>query len=225
MQPNPSLFYKTFLELDGSNMASILAFDSGSMKALFSDKYSSYFSEQYPVIYRNKILKQSGDRYLFTNSIDVALKNNQVRAVTMILSYIVKYQNNFVSSYLFKKNMPVMIEKGIPVTEILSSKVFNVQFDYDAWPVNHHVDCKVFKAYNGSIFQLRDKYEKIYSEPQFRSIEKVMAESGDVDQFDSTKIKKIKYTINLLLQVGFYISNDNKNCKGCNDKISIMELL
>ena len=30
-QPNPTFFYKTFLELDGANMASILAFDSKSM--------------------------------------------------------------------------------------------------------------------------------------------------------------------------------------------------
>ena len=45
MQPNPSLFFKTFLELDGTNMASILAFDSGSMVTLFSDHNSLYFSE------------------------------------------------------------------------------------------------------------------------------------------------------------------------------------
>lgn len=36
MQPNPSFFYKTFLELDMGNMCSILAFDSGSMLALLN---------------------------------------------------------------------------------------------------------------------------------------------------------------------------------------------
>lgn len=35
-QPNPSFFYKTFLELDGANMTSILAFDSGSMSVLLN---------------------------------------------------------------------------------------------------------------------------------------------------------------------------------------------
>jgi len=36
-QPNPRFFYKSFLELDGANMVSILAFDSGSMEHLLSD--------------------------------------------------------------------------------------------------------------------------------------------------------------------------------------------
>lgn len=30
-QPNPSVFYKSFLELDGTNLTSILSFDSRSM--------------------------------------------------------------------------------------------------------------------------------------------------------------------------------------------------
>lgn len=45
MQPNPTFFYKTFLELDGANMVSILAFDSGSMKQLLGEHNSQYFSE------------------------------------------------------------------------------------------------------------------------------------------------------------------------------------
>lgn len=32
MQPDPRFFYKSFLELDGSNMVSILSFDSNSIK-------------------------------------------------------------------------------------------------------------------------------------------------------------------------------------------------
>lgn len=32
LQPDPSFFYKTFLELDGCNFCSILSFDQGSMK-------------------------------------------------------------------------------------------------------------------------------------------------------------------------------------------------
>ena len=36
-QPNPAFFYKSFLELDGANMVSILAFDSGSMEHLLGD--------------------------------------------------------------------------------------------------------------------------------------------------------------------------------------------
>lgn len=77
IQPNPSFFYKTFLELDMANMCSILAFDSGSMAALLDEKNKSYFSELYPIIYKNKIPKRSGDNsFYYTNAIDIALKNN-----------------------------------------------------------------------------------------------------------------------------------------------------
>jgi hypothetical protein len=94
--------------------------------------------------------------------------------------------------------MPVILEKGINVSDILNSKVFNVQFDYDGWPVNHYNDDKVFKAYNGSYFHLRDKYREIFPEDQFASIEDLLKEKGNDDILDSTKIKKIKYTINFL---------------------------
>lgn len=37
-QPNASMFYKSFLELNGANMVSILAFDSRCMKVLLDEK-------------------------------------------------------------------------------------------------------------------------------------------------------------------------------------------
>lgn len=40
LQPNPTFFYKTFLELDCSNFVSILSFDSQSMAQLLSSKNS-----------------------------------------------------------------------------------------------------------------------------------------------------------------------------------------
>ena len=57
-------------------MASILAFDSGTMLALFAEENSPYFSEQYPVIYKNKIIMSNNENYYYTNAIDIALKNN-----------------------------------------------------------------------------------------------------------------------------------------------------
>ena len=39
-QPNPSLFYKSFMELRGTNMASILCFDTRSMEYLLDEKFS-----------------------------------------------------------------------------------------------------------------------------------------------------------------------------------------
>ena len=38
LQPDPRFFYKSFLELDCSNMVTILAFDSGSLESLLSEK-------------------------------------------------------------------------------------------------------------------------------------------------------------------------------------------
>lgn len=75
-QPNPSLFYKTFLELDIANMTSILSFDTGSMSSLLNQRNFEYFNELYPIIYKNKISKKDGKRYYYTNAIEIALKNN-----------------------------------------------------------------------------------------------------------------------------------------------------
>ena len=56
-QPNPSVFYKSCFELDGSNMVSILSFDSRSMSYLLNDQFKSFFSFEYPLFYKNKIQK------------------------------------------------------------------------------------------------------------------------------------------------------------------------
>lgn len=62
-------------------MTSVLAFDSGSMGALLGQENNAYFNEQYPIIYKNKIAKKDGKNYFYTNAIDIAIKNNQVKAV------------------------------------------------------------------------------------------------------------------------------------------------
>ena len=50
-QPNPGVFYKSFLELDGANMVSILSFDSRSMAYLLSDDFESFFNSKFPLFY------------------------------------------------------------------------------------------------------------------------------------------------------------------------------
>jgi len=49
------VFYKSFLEFDGANMVSILSFDSRSMSHLLDDKHADFFSDEFPIFYRNKI--------------------------------------------------------------------------------------------------------------------------------------------------------------------------
>ena len=78
MQPKPKFFYKAFLEIDVATMASILAFDSGSMEALLGDHNKEFFDEKYPIIYKNKIPKKSGRDFFYRTALDNALRNNQV---------------------------------------------------------------------------------------------------------------------------------------------------
>ena len=202
MQPNPTFFYKTFLELDGANMVSILAFDSGSMKVLLGEHNSQYFSEQYPIIYKNKIPKKTGKEYYYRTAIDNALRNNQVESVNLLVKYIVTYQNNFVSSYLFLKALPVMLEKSISVLPLLDSKVFYMEFDYDEWPSNHTNNSFEIRAYHESIFTLRHHYRTVFPEKDFEE----MDERGKVD---TSKVYKIKYSLNLLPLSNFYITGTN----------------
>lgn len=169
MQPDPRFFYKTFLELGGANFCSILSFDSMSMDSLLAEENEHYFSEEYPIIYKNKMKKKDGKGHYYTNAIENALKNNQVKAVNLLISYIVKYQNNFVSSYMFLMNIPILMEKGISLHDLFDSKVFSVVFDFDMWPGNHNDDEECIRAYNGSFFDIRTSYHAIF--PDFIPLE------------------------------------------------------
>ena len=90
-------------------MVSILAFDSNSVSKLLDEKNSHLFSEDYPILYKVKASKRKGNDYYYTNAIDNALKFNQVEGVKYMINYIIKFQNNFISSYLFLNNLPIMI--------------------------------------------------------------------------------------------------------------------
>lgn len=61
------------------------------MDSLLDRKNEKFFDEKYPVIYKNKFKKKNGRGFYYTNAIDLALKNNQIRAVNCIIKYIIKY--------------------------------------------------------------------------------------------------------------------------------------
>lgn len=81
------MFYTAYLELDGANMASILSFDSGSMSYLLDDQFDEYFSDEFPIFYKNKIQKgrnvpfdevesyHISNKYFYRSAIDNALRN------------------------------------------------------------------------------------------------------------------------------------------------------
>ena len=54
----------------------------------------------FPIFYLNK--ENHSDSK--SSALDLAMKNNQIRAVEMIIKHIVTYQNRYISSYLFFDN-------------------------------------------------------------------------------------------------------------------------
>ena len=90
-QPNPSIFYKSFWELEGTNLTSILSFDSRSMEFLLADRFQEYFSTEHPLFYLNKFRKRAGSKIFYRNAMNNALISNQVGSVRLIINYIIKY--------------------------------------------------------------------------------------------------------------------------------------
>ena len=120
------------------------------------------------------------------------------------MDHVVKYQNNWVSSYLFRNNFFVMVKNNIEVAELLASNVFQFTFDYDEWPSLHTENNKLVRPFNGTIQSLRNSYEEIFPEAKFRSID------FDTENDISTdKIYKIKYSINMIPVLGEYIEIKN----------------
>lgn len=210
-------------------MASILSFDSRSMAHLLDESNQEHFSAEFPIFYRNKILKGK-DKYYYRSAIDRALRCNQVRAVSLINTYIVQYQNSYVSSYLYMKNFHILLEKAISVEALLDSDVFSFKFDFDEWPSSHTNNDTVLRPYNDSIFAIREHYRKVFHEDEFRSMDDMKDDEGENGgPIDTSKVYKIKYSVNILPGIGQYIIDkdpENKNQKTFfNTDVSFMGLL
>ena len=106
-----------------------------------------------------------------------------------------------ISSFLFKKNLNDIITLGIEVTKLFESNVFQMEFDFDEWPSTHTNNDKYIRPYNGSIFDLRGSYDKIFLEKEFAPINE--AESDE--KIDTSKIYKIKYTLQLLTDFSMHV--------------------
>lgn len=209
-------------------MASILSFDSRSMAILLSEKFDAHFSDEFPIFYLNKILKRgSKDQYFYRTAIDRSLKANQVRAVSLMIQYIVRYQNNYTASYLFLKNIPILLEKGIKLKELFESNVFTKTFDYDDWPGSHPNNETYIRPYNDSLFQIRYSYKKVFHEEEFRSMDEVAQEEEDHhhQKIDNSKIYKIKYSVNLLPLIGEYIVKTEEGMQFYNTDVAFMQML
>ena len=73
-QPNPQVFYKTFLELNRSNMLNILSYDSRSMQCLLTEEHDQFYDKEYPVFFTNKVKSKRSGKEKYRNAIDMALK-------------------------------------------------------------------------------------------------------------------------------------------------------
>lgn len=117
------MFFKSFDELDMSNMLTFLSYDSRPIKVLLSESNNHLFSTKYPLFYNYKHTHQDGN-IRYQSAIDIALEANQIRAITLIIEYIIKHQNSYIFSYLFCKNFITLINRGVPVSSLLESDVF-----------------------------------------------------------------------------------------------------
>ena len=110
------------MELYQSDLVQMLSFDTGCIKQLLdNDNWEDKFTN--PIFYRlrQKIINTVS----YVSAIDIALEYNQIRALNLIIKYIVENQNSYAFSFLFKDNFIELMEKGIIVTELLNSNIFN----------------------------------------------------------------------------------------------------
>lgn len=198
-QPRPTLFFKVFLELGIQNLIPYLSFDYNSIKHLLTNKENvQYYDKRYPLFFL------SGGR----SAIDIALENNLLRSVQIMINYIVTYQNDFVYNNLFIHLFVELMNKGVEVTPLLESNIFNYSFDYDEWPSIHHNTEQMLVPYNQSQFHLMFKYpqlfRKLWLEDQDEEIQKMKGGEQGQGQKKTGEIKrkyKVIYHINILPSV------------------------
>lgn len=146
-QPAPKVFYKSYDEINFSNMVTVLAFDNKTIDMLLNTKKSHLFCPKYPLFFKSMCGAHS--------AVDISLNSNQIRAVNKIINYIIEHQNSFIFSYLFKDNLIQIMQKGIKVSKLLKSDIFQHTFEYELWPSIQTKNKSAVSYYNGSMFELR----------------------------------------------------------------------
>lgn len=143
-----------------------------------------------------------------------------------MIDYIIKNQNNFTASYLFSKNIPDLLEKGISLAPLFDSNIFTNTFDYDQWPGSHINNDTIIRPYNDSLFKIRYSYRQVFHEEEFQPIEDQANDDAASEKIDSSKVYKIRYSVNLLPQVGFHIrQNMDGALENVNPDVGFMQLL
>ena len=128
MQGDPGIFHNAYLELENQNMVSILSFDSKAVKCILEDKLDpETIKEGFPLIYKNKkqITVVNNNKKIVLqktySALDIAKENNQIRAIQIIIDFIIKYQDNYVSSFMLKNNVLDFFDMGIEMHHLMKS--------------------------------------------------------------------------------------------------------
>lgn len=134
------------------------------------------------------------------SAIDVALGNNQIRSVNLMIDYICDFQNKYVYAHLFEYNLVDLVRKEVAMKKLFESAVFNYTFDYDEWPATNPDTRKILAPYNKSIFKIRYEYPEVFTN-QFKADCKVEEMEDKTGQKSTAKVFKIQYQCNLLTSV------------------------
>ena len=85
------------------------------------------------------------------------------------------------------------MEKGVQVNQLFSGNIFTTEFEYDEWPSSHTDLQKLIRPYNGSIFEIRNKYKTVFGD--VKEPEESKQSSGKKEK---SKFYKIKYKLNMI---------------------------
>lgn len=67
---------------------------------------------------------------------------------------------------MLQRILPDLIVRGATLTNLLNSKVFMFEYDFDEWPSVHTNNKEYIRAYNENIFNIRSHYSLVNPEAE-----------------------------------------------------------
>lgn len=131
------------MELGRKCIISNIADDSKSIAFLLDPRHKEYFNAEFPIFYKNI----DGSTVF-----DQALKKRQMNSLTLMLKYMVNYQNSYVYTNLFENCLLDMIQKEVKMKDLFDSDILNHVLEFIEWPDNHHNTDRILVPYNDPFF-------------------------------------------------------------------------
>jgi len=90
LQPTKDIFFRSFMELDHSNMIQILSFESRFIERLLEEVITTdHYSFDHPLFY--KMQHTNKKETIILTAIEIAVENNQIIALNRMIEFVVKY--------------------------------------------------------------------------------------------------------------------------------------